>query len=85
MARRFLFSGALHPEVVVAWDRIERRWEELKGQASQRWRRLTGDEIDVIAGKRERLEEMLRRVYGMSSDAVCKEVDDFGTSCTPKE
>ena len=67
------------------WDRVEGSWKELKGKVLEKWGRLTSDEIDVIAGKREQLEGTLQRVYGKSRDEVRREVDDFCTSCSPKK
>ncbi len=66
------------------WDRIEGNWKEVKGQVREKWGRLTNDENDVIAGRREQLEGTLQRVYGKSKDEVRKEVDDFCTSCQDK-
>jgi uncharacterized protein YjbJ (UPF0337 family) len=66
------------------WDRIEGNWKELKGQVREKWGRLTNEEIDVIAGRREQLEGTLQRVYGKSRDEVKREVDEFCTSCAGK-
>ena len=66
------------------WDRIEGNWKELKGQVREKWGRLTSDEIDVIAGKREQLGGTLQRVYGKSKDEARREVDDFCSSCGDK-
>jgi uncharacterized protein YjbJ (UPF0337 family) len=37
------------------WDRIEGSWRQLKGKAIQQWGKLTDDQFDRIAGKREQL------------------------------
>ena len=66
------------------WDRIEGNWKELKGQVREKWGRLTNDEIDVIAGRRERLEGTIQRVYGKSKDEVKREVDEFCNTCSDK-
>jgi uncharacterized protein YjbJ (UPF0337 family) len=67
------------------WDRIEGNWKELKGQAREKWGRLTNDELDIIAGRREQLEGTLQRVYGKSRDEVQREVDDFCKSCSGRD
>ena len=33
------------------WDRIEGNWKQFKGNAIQQWGKLTGDQLDVIAGR----------------------------------
>lgn len=66
------------------WDRVEGNWKELKGQVREKWGRLTSDEIDVIAGRREQLEGTLQRVYGKTKDEVKREVDAFCDTCSGK-
>ena len=47
------------------WDRIEGNWKQLKGRVREQWGKLTDDQFDNIAGKRDRLagslQESLRR------------------------
>jgi uncharacterized protein YjbJ (UPF0337 family) len=35
------------------WDQIEGNWKQFKGKVKQQWGKLTDDELDVIAGKRD--------------------------------
>lgn len=37
------------------WDRIEGNWKQFKSNVKQQWGKLTDDQLDVIAGKRDRL------------------------------
>jgi uncharacterized protein YjbJ (UPF0337 family) len=37
------------------WDRIEGNWKQLSGKALEKWGKLTNDNLDVIAGKRDQL------------------------------
>ncbi len=62
------------------WDRIEGNWKQFKGDAKQRWGKLTDDDLDVIAGKRQELEGKLQEAYGYSRDRARKEVDTFSES-----
>jgi len=64
------------------WDRVAGNWKEIKGKVHEKWGRLTKDEIEVIAGRREQLEGTLQRVYGKSKDEVRREVDEFCKSCS---
>jgi uncharacterized protein YjbJ (UPF0337 family) len=59
------------------WDRIEGNWREFKGKAKERWGKLTDDDLDVIAGKREQLIGVLQQRYGYARDALEREVHDF--------
>jgi uncharacterized protein YjbJ (UPF0337 family) len=37
------------------WDRIEGNWKQVKGKAKEQWGKLTDEQLDVIAGKRDQL------------------------------
>ncbi len=59
------------------WDRIEGNWKQLRGSVRERWGKLTDDQIDVIAGKREQLAGKLQEAYGYSKDEAEKQISDF--------
>jgi uncharacterized protein YjbJ (UPF0337 family) len=59
------------------WDRIEGNWKQLKGKAQLQWGKLTDDDFDVIAGKREQLAGKLQERYGIAKDAAEKQVNDW--------
>jgi len=59
------------------WDRIEGNWVEFKGKVRERWGKLTDDDLDVIAGKREQLIGVLQQRYGYAKDSLERELRDF--------
>lgn len=63
------------------WNTIEGKWKEVKGQAREKWGKLTDDQLDVIAGRRETLEGHIQQAYGKSKDEAKREVDDFAKQC----
>lgn len=62
------------------WDRVEGNWKQFKGQARQKWGKLTDDEWDQIAGNRDRLAGKLQEKYGYSKDMADKQINEFGQS-----
>ena len=42
----------------MKWDRIEANWNKLRELAKQKWSKLTDDQFDLIAGKRDELLEL---------------------------
>jgi len=62
------------------WDRIEGNWKQLKGKARVQWGKLTDDQLDVIAGKREQLIGQVQEKYGVGKDEAEKQVDQFARS-----
>lgn len=61
----------------MQWDTVSGRWAEFKGRVREQWGRLTNDDLDVIAGKRDQLIGILQQRYGKAKDAIEREVDDF--------
>lgn len=58
-------------------DILEGKWKEIKGTVRAKWGDLTDDEVDQVAGNREKLEGLVQQKYGKTKDAAKKEVNDF--------
>jgi uncharacterized protein YjbJ (UPF0337 family) len=59
------------------WDRIEGNWKQFKGNAKQQWGKLTDDQLDVIAGKREQLSGKVQEAYGITKEATEQQINDW--------
>ena len=59
------------------WDHVEGNWTEFRGKIRERWGKLTNDDLDVIAGRREQLVGLLQQRYGTAKDALEREVKEF--------
>jgi uncharacterized protein YjbJ (UPF0337 family) len=49
------------------WDRISGNWAWWRERVQERWSRLSSNELDLIAGRRDELAGRLEVVYGLSS------------------
>lgn len=58
-------------------DRIEGNWKQVKGKVREQWGKLTDDDIDVIAGKRDQLLGRIQERHGVSKDEADKQVKDW--------
>jgi uncharacterized protein YjbJ (UPF0337 family) len=58
-------------------DRIEGNWKQFKGKLTEQWGKLTDDDIDVIAGKREQLLGRIQERHGVSKDEADVQVKDW--------
>ncbi|MCB9919787.1 MAG: CsbD family protein [Planctomycetes bacterium] len=67
------------------WDTVQGSWKQFKGKAKQRWGKLTDDDLDVIAGKRDELEGRLQKAYGYTKEKAQQEIDTFCKSCKDSE
>jgi uncharacterized protein YjbJ (UPF0337 family) len=59
------------------WDRIEGNWKQFKGNVRQQWGKLTDDELDVVAGRRNLLMGRIQELYGISKDETEKQLSDW--------
>lgn len=51
------------------WDQIEGNWRQFRGSVKAQWGKLTDDQLDVIAGKREQLLGKIQETYGLTREA----------------
>ena len=61
------------------WDRMEGNWKQIKGKVKEQWVKLTDDDLDEIAGRREQLEGKIQQRYGLAKDQVSRDLDDWAT------
>ncbi len=61
------------------WDRIEGEWKQFKGKAKEQWGKLTDDELDVVAGKRDQLSGAIQQRYGVAKDEAEKQLDAWAS------
>jgi uncharacterized protein YjbJ (UPF0337 family) len=59
---------------------LEGKWMQLKGAVREKWGDLTDDDLDMIAGKREKLAGVLQERYGYTQMEAEREIDDFLTN-----
>ena len=59
------------------WDTIGGNWKATKGKVREQWGKLTDDDLDVIAGKRDQLVGRLQERYGHTKDAAEREVTEY--------
>jgi uncharacterized protein YjbJ (UPF0337 family) len=62
---------------IMNWDQVEGQWKQLKGQVREKWAKLTDDDFESIAGKKDRLMGKLQTHYGKKKDDAEKEIDAF--------
>ncbi len=59
------------------WDRIEGNWKQFKGNAKERWGRLTDDHLEVIGGKRDQLMGKIQEIYGIGKGVAEKQITEW--------
>ena len=64
----------------VNWDQLQGKWTTYRGKAQEKWGKLTNDDLDVIAGKRDQFVGRLQERYGLLREEAEKQVDEFAES-----
>ena len=58
-------------------DTIKGNWKQFKGNLKEQWGKLTDDDFDVIAGRREQLLGKLQERQGLAREAAEKQISDW--------
>ena len=58
-------------------DTIKGNWKQFKGKVKEQWGKLTDDDLDVIAGKRDQLVGKILERHGIARDDAEKQVSDW--------
>ena len=59
------------------WDQIKGDWHQLSRSLKEKWRLLSDADLVAVAGKRNRLEDILRDRYGYGRQRATIELDKF--------
>jgi len=59
------------------FEQLEGKWKQYKGQVREKWGHLTDDDLEVIAGKRDKLIGRIEERYGIARERASEEVDAF--------
>ena len=59
------------------WDLIEGNWKQFKGDVKQQWSKLTDEQLEMIAGKREHLAGKIQVMYGIGKDDAEHQLSDW--------
>ena len=62
------------------WDQIAGNWKQIKGVVREKWGKLTEDDVDVIAGKRDILLGKIQEKHGIAREEAEKELKAWEAS-----
>jgi uncharacterized protein YjbJ (UPF0337 family) len=57
------------------WRELGLKWDQFKGMAKQEWGELTDDDLDYVAGTRDRLVARLQEKYGIMKEEAELQAD----------
>ena len=68
----------------MSWNEFGAKWQQIKGSVKQEWGKLTDDDLDYIAGTRDRLVGRLQEKYGVTKEEAERQAERwFSTHRNP--
>jgi len=64
------------------WDQIKGKWKQIKGSFREEFGNLTDNDLEMIAGMRERLVGKLQERYGFVKEEAQNRADEFVRTLT---
>lgn len=61
----------------MMWNQIQEKWHQVRERIRQQWGRLTDDDLDTIAGRRDQLIGILQKRYGAAPAEIERQVKAF--------
>jgi uncharacterized protein YjbJ (UPF0337 family) len=58
-------------------DRLGGNWKQVKGKLKEEWGKLTDDDLDVIAGRRDQLLGRIQQRHGIAQEEAQNQVESF--------
>ncbi len=71
------WAGAQREENHMNTERIEGKWNDIKGQAKAKWAKFTDDDLLLIDGKRDQFIGKLQEHYGLAKEKAESEMNDW--------
>ncbi len=59
------------------WDQIEGKWKRFTGSARERWGKLTDNDWETIAGKKDQLVARIQERYGVAKAEAENQADEW--------
>jgi len=59
------------------WDQVKGNWKQFSGTVKVKWGKLTDDEVDQIAGRRDILLGKIQEKYEIAKEEAEKQVKDW--------
>ena len=64
------------------WDQVEGKWKQFTGSARERWGKLTDNDWETIAGKKDQLIGRIQVRYGVAKAEAEKQADEWSRALT---
>lgn len=62
-------------------DVLAGNWKQFHGKMLEQWGKLTKDDLDVAAGRRDQIVGKLQERYGVAKDEAERQIKEFEETC----
>ena len=59
------------------WDQIAGKWKQFQGEIRTHWGKLTDNDLEMIAGRRDKLSGVLQERYGIAESEANRQIDEW--------
>ncbi len=59
------------------WDQIKGNWKMFQGKLREHWGKLTDDDLQRIAGRKDQLVGKIQERYGISKEEAYRQVEQW--------
>jgi len=59
------------------WNEVEGKWNQVKGSVREKFGKLTDDDLQIIAGKKDKFIGKLQERYGMQREQAEKDANNW--------
>jgi uncharacterized protein YjbJ (UPF0337 family) len=59
------------------WNQVEGKWKQMKGSIREHWGKLTDDDLDQIAGHRDKFIGKIQERYGIAQEEAQRRADEW--------
>lgn len=67
------------------WDQIEGKWSQIRGEIRQKWGRLTDNDLEVVAGSKDKFVGRIQERYGIAKEEAQRQLDEWLKTIGPAE
>lgn len=61
----------------MRWEQIEGDWKTYKPQMITQWSKLTDEQLNAVAGKRDKLAAKIQEVYAIGKEEAERQIKSF--------
>ncbi len=61
----------------MAWEAVEGNWSRFRPRVQAKWGKLSEDDLDAIAGRREELSARIQQRYEIEKGTADGEIEDW--------